>query len=890
MAKELPKAYEPAAHEEKIYAAWEKGGVFRPASDRDPKLRKKLKPYTIILPPPNVTGVLHTGHSLMITLQDILVRYHRMKGFDTLYLPGTDHAAIATENKVEESLRAKGKTKLDIGRTEFVKLAKQWAADHKHLIENQTKAMGTSIDWTRNAFTMDKTREKSVNEAFKRLYQKDLIYRGDYMVNWCPQDRTVLSEEQVFHQEQEGVLYFMKYGPFELATTRPETMVGDTAVAVHPDDKRHRKLIGETVEVRMISGVKKLPVIADEAVDPKFGTGVVKVTPFHDPVDYQMGQRHQLKVIEVIGEDGQMTKAAGAKLAGLDRFKAREKLVKWLKQEKFLIKEEVIEHSIGRCERCDTVLEPRISTQWFVRTSKLTDQAIKFLRGGRLKFAPKRFERTYLDWLERLHDWCISRQIWFGHPLPAYLNKEGKISMTKKPGYKPSEDTLDTWFSSALWPFSTMGWPAKTKDLERFFPNDVLETGYEIILPWIVRMVLMTIALDVRGASPKLRPPFHTVFINGIVRDKRGRKFSKSLGNGVDPLDMIAKYGTDALRFMLVTSGTPGNDIKFDEPRIVGSRNFANKLWNIARFITAQDEPATDLSKLKAETLTTFDRAILHKLRAVGRAVEGALHDPDVFAKPQPEPKPDPSLKGAKPYDLARAGNALYGFVWSEFADWYVEAAKVQLKNENTHHNTNLVLRYILETVLKLLHPFMPFITEAIWKDGCGHREHLALAGWPELHEDLDQPEDAERYDRIKDVIETIRRLRADHGVPAGAHVQAYLATDEPGWLLESSDVINRLARLKILRVGEHPPKDSVTAVSGGVTVALPKSGLVDPEAEDGRLQGQIEATKMEIERLRKRLANPHYAKKAPDHVVNETRTKLKEAERKLKKIERSAP
>jgi valyl-tRNA synthetase len=892
--KELPKTYDPAAYEDDVYAAWEKAKAFRPASDADPKLRKKLKPYTIIMPPPNVTGILHAGHALMLTLEDILVRYHRMKGFDTLWLPGTDHAAIATENKVIEKLSKEGQTKERLGRAKFLTEAKKWASAHKHIIEDQTKAMGASADWSRNAFTMDATREKSVKTAFHQLYKKGLIYRGDYMVNWCPYCQTVLADDEVEHKEQEGVLYYMKYGPFTLGTTRPETKVGDTAVAVHPDDKRYKKYVGEEIEVKTINGKRKLKVIADEMVDPEFGTGVVKITPFHDKNDYEAYRRHPEEAgppIEVIDEQGKMTAAAGKKLAGLDRFAARKKMVDWLKKEKLLVKEEVMKHSVGRCYRSDDVIEPRISRQWFLKVTAIKEQAITFVDDEQLKFVPNRFEKTYRDWLTDMHDWCISRQVWFGHPIPAFENAKGEISLTKKPGFKPSTDTLDTWFSSALWPFSTMGWPGKTKDFERFFPGDVLETGYEIIFFWIARMVLMTVALDVRGADGKLKPPFHTVYLNGIVRDDRGRKFSKSLGNGVDPLKMIGKYGTDAFRFTLATSNGPGADIKFDEKRIVGSRNFANKLWNIARFILAQEEPESDLKKLNSETLTTFDRAILHKLRATWLECERVFYDSADYGKAGTSPKAPNAPEYPRAYDLAHAGNALYSFLWSDFADWYVEAAKVQLKDEDTHHNTNIILRYVLATVLKLLHPYMPFITETIWQQGVGSKEMLITTKWPELHEDLDQPEDAERYEEIKRIVETIRRLRVEKKIAPGAWPQIILISDELDWLIENADAINKLAHLKMLRVRSNPltkeeRAGSVSAVCDSTTVALPLAGLIDEAAEAQRLQAQIDAAKIEVERLTERLANKAYVSKAPEHVVAETKAKLAEAEARLAKLE----
>lgn len=914
--RELPKTYDPAKYEEGIYRRWEKSGAFQPASDHDLKLRKTLKPYTIIMPPPNVTGVLHAGHALMLTLEDILIRYHRMKGFDTLWLPGTDHAAIATENVVERKLAAEKKTKQRLGRPKFVAQAKQWATDYQQAIQNQMRAIGVSADWTRNAFTMDKPREEAVNQAFQRLYQKGLIYRDSYMVNWCPHCQTVLADDEVEYQEQEGVLYHMKYGPFVLATTRPETKVGDTAVAVHPDDKRYKKWVGKVIDVQTINGIRQLKVIADKMVNPEFGTGVVKITPFHDRNDYEVSQRHNLPALEVVGEDGQMTKAAGPQLAGLDRFEARKVMVSWLKKQKLLVKEELHRHAVGRCYRSDDIIEPRISTQWFVKVSEIARQAIKFVDDGELKFVPSRFEKTYRDWLGNLHDWCISRQIWFGHPLPAYLNSKGETSLTKKPGFKPSSDTLDTWFSSALWPFSTMGWPARagtarsparrtrsggggtkqTPDFKRFFPGDVLETGYEIIFFWVARMVLMTIALDVRNPETKsLMPPFHTVYLNGIVRDKRGRKFSKSLGNGVDPLEMIGRYGTDALRFMLTTAGGPGADIRFDEQQIVDSRNFANKLWNISRFVLSsslktsisQTSRPANLARLDSQALTTLDRGILHKLRQAWLETERVFYDENNYAKAAKLPAMAEPPGRRRAYDLAHAGQALYSFIWSDFADWYLETAKAQLKNPERRRNTEIILRFVLENVLKLLHPFMPFVTEVVWTEGIGKKQLLISEAWPQLHEDLDQPEDAQRFDEIRNVVETIRRLRQEHNVPAASLIEATIVTNEPAWLTESNDVIKRLARLSELTITVKQPKlgKAISAASGSTTVSLPAASFVDEAAEQKRLQVDIAKAKMEVNRLRKRLANKHYVSKAPKHIIAQTKTDLAAAERKLKKL-----
>lgn len=894
--KELPKQYDPAAYEQKVYRQWEKSGAFQPASDHDPKLRKKLKPYTIVMPPPNATGVLHVGHAIMLALEDALVRYHRMKGFDTLYLPGTDHAAIATASVVDRELAAEGSNRHDLGRSKFEQRARKLAADNRKIIQNQIRAMGASADWTRDAFTMDGPREVAVKEAFRRLYKKKLIYRGSYMVNWCPTCRTVLSDDEVEHREQEGVLYHMHYGPFVLATTRPETKVGDTAVAVHPNDRRYQKYVGQKVEVRTINGPRKLQVIADTMVDPKFGTGVVKITPFHDPNDYQVARRHDLPALEVIGEDGTMTEAAGKELAGLDRFKARKKMVDWLKANDLLVTEELHRHSVGHCYRSGDVIEPRISKQWFVKVSAIKKQAEKFADDGQLKFVPARFEKTYRDWLGNLHDWCISRQIWFGHPVPAYL-KGDQVSLEPKPGYTASTDTLDTWFSSALWPFSTLGWPKETPDFKRFFPGDVLETGYDIIFFWITRMVLMTVALEVKDPeSGKLKPPFHTAYLHGLVRDKRGRKFSKSLGNGVDPLDMIDKHGADALRFMLTTSSTPGNDVKFDEERVVGARNFVNKLWNISRFVISQAPEEMDFSRLKGRRLTTVDKGILQELFTTWQVTETAFTDPAAYPKPQPIPdKGKRAAQTGRPYNLGSAGQVIQRFAWMNFADWYLEIAKVQLDDPERNEATKLVMRYALETVVAMLHPYLPFVTEAIWQSGLGKSTPLITEPWPNLQEDYVgrlglkptelQPAIAD-FLQLQQIIEAIRRLRVDHGVPAGKKIAASFHESTPGLATENRQVILRLARLSEFEpVRKLARQGTGTFWIGEITISL-KIDTADATIVARRLQGEVEQAKMEVERLRRRLSNKEYATKAPAEVVAQTRDQLAEAEAALAKLE----
>jgi valyl-tRNA synthetase len=696
--KELSKQYNPAEVESRIYKEWEDSGAFRPASDHDPSFAGK--PYTIIMPPPNATSRLHTGHAIMLAIEDSLVRYHRMQGRDTLYVPGTDHAAIATASVIDRQLIEEGTDKAELGREAFAERAKKWALEQRTIIESQVRAMGASADWSRNAFTMDEKRETSVREAFKRLYEKDLIYRDDYMVNWCPTCNTVIADDEVEHEEREGVLYFMKYGPFELATTRPETKVGDTAVAVNPEDKRYTEWVGKEIEVQTINGTRKLKVIADKMVDPEFGTGVVKITPFHDKNDYETSRRHNLEAIEVIGEDGLMTEAAGAELEGLTIEAARTKMVAWLKANNLLVKEELIRHSVGTCYRSGDVVEPRISRQWFVRVSKLTEQAIKFADDGDLTIVPKRFDKIYRDWMSKMHDWCISRQIWFGHPLPAYLNEKGEVSLEPKEGFTPSPDTLDTWFSSALWPYSTLGWPEQTPDLERFFPSDVLETGYDIIFFWVARMVLMTIALDVRDKSGELKPPFQTVYLHGLVRDKRGRKFSKTLGNGVDPLELIEKYGADSLRMMLLTAGRPGSDINFDESQLIGSRNFMNKLWNIARYVLSKTPEDTGIIVDIADP-SNIHAGILAELEKTAKEVGKQIGD----------------------YRLDLAARSLYDFTWKTFADVYIEESK-----QNYDANTALT---VLDGILKMLHPFIPFVTEEIWSHMPNKQKSLIISEWP---------------------------------------------------------------------------------------------------------------------------------------------------------------
>jgi len=876
---ELAKVYDPKQVEEKWYARWEERGYFR--AEGDPGRR----PFSIVIPPPNVTGSLHMGHALNNTLQDVLVRWKRMQGYDTLWLPGTDHAGIATQIKVEEDLREReGLTRHDLGREAFLQRVWEWKEHYRSRIVGQLKRLGVSCDWSRERFTMDEGCSRAVREVFVHLYNRGLIYRGRYIINWCPHCQTTLSDLEVEHQEVQGKIWHLRYpyknrpGYAVVATTRPETMLGDTAVAVNPGDGRYRDLVGEMVILPLMD--REIPIIADEFVDPEFGTGMVKVTPAHDPNDFEMGQRHGLEQIQVIGLDARMTEAAGA-YAGLDRYEARRRVVEDLEKLGLLEKVEEHTHAVGHCYRCGNVVEPLVSDQWFVKMKPLAGPAIEAVRDGRIRFVPERFSKNYLHWMENIRDWCISRQLWWGHRIPVWTCANGhEFAAVQDPAACPEcgdtqlvqdPDVLDTWFSSALWPFSTMGWPEKTADLERYYPTDVLVTGFDIIYFWVARMIFM-------GLEFMKEKPFSDVLIHGLVRDHLGRKMSKSLGNGVDPLEVIDQYGADALRMTLVTGVAPGNDMRYHPEKVEANRNFANKIWNATRFALmhlADFDPAGGESpadpKLGLE-LTLADRWILSRYDRAVREVTRHLER----------------------YDLGEGARTLYDFVWSELCDWYIEVIKPRLygkEGEASRQSARRVLWYVLKGTLELLHPYMPFITEELWQHLPGTGESIMIAPWPRPDERLRDPRAEEEMERLMEVIRAIRNIRAEKTVPPGREISAvFHAEGETARLLEENlSYVKTLAKVGDARIeppGSAKPEKAVPAVAGGVEIFLPLAGLVDVEAEAARLKKELEEVLGELERARARLANPGFVEKAPAHVVEGARARVREledAEQKLR-------
>ncbi|ACL70208.1 valine--tRNA ligase [Halothermothrix orenii] len=873
--KKLPKTYDPGKVEDKWYEYWEEKGFFEAETKPD------RESFSIVMPPPNITGQLHLGHALDNTLQDILTRWKRMKGYNTLWLPGTDHASIATEVKVVDKIRDEGLDKDSLGRDGFLKRAWEWKEEYGGRITSQLRKLGSSCDWSRERFTMDEGCSRAVREVFVELYKRGLIYQGDYIVNWCPDCHTTLSDIEVEHEEKEGKLYHIKYplkdgdGYITVATTRPETMLGDTAVAVHPGDDRYKDLVGSHVVLPLMD--REIPIIADEYVDSEFGTGMVKVTPAHDPNDFEMGQRHDLPLVKVIDEDAKMTEEAGD-YAGLDRYECREKVVEDLKKQGLLEKIEDHQHSVGQCYRCDTVIEPLVSKQWFVKMKPLAEPAIRIVKEGKVRFVPERFSKVYLNWMENIQDWCISRQLWWGHRIPVWycqdcgetiVSKEEEVKVCPGCGsenLKQDEDVLDTWFSSALWPFSTMGWPDRTEDLDYFYPTDVLVTGRDIIFFWVARMIFM--ALEFMD-----EPPFKDVYIHGLIRDALGRKMSKSLGNGIDPLEVVEKYGADALRFMLITGNTPGNDMRFREERLEASRNFANKIWNAARFILMNtddlDPSEIDENDLK---LTLADKWMLSRLQKVIEEVDKA------FEK----------------YYFGEAAKVLYDFIWSEFCDWYIELIKPRLYQDKdvmekrTAQYTGLK---VLEKILRLLHPVMPFITEEIWQQlSISNGESIMISSWPEVESELINEEVEEHMQLIMNIIKSIRNIRNEMKVNPGRRITAILnsPTQKLELLEAGAEYIKDLARVKELTITESLQKkpDKVsTAVVNGVEIILPLEGMVDLEKEVERLKKEMEKVDFEINRARGKLANEGFVNKAPQHLVEAEREKLKTYQDKKEKL-----
>ena len=849
MAKELATKYNPSEVEDRLYRSWLDGGYFHAPLDKD------KKPYTIVMPPPNITGQLHMGHALDNTLQDILIRYHRMAGFDTLWLPGTDHASIATEAKIVEAMRKEGITKDDIGRDGFLKRAWEWKAQYGGRIIEQLKKMGSSCDWDRERFTMDEGCSKAVNEVFVHLYEKGLIYRGERIINWCPHCLTSISDAEVEYEEKAGHFWHLRYpfkdgsGYLELATTRPETLLGDTAVAVNPNDERYRDLVGKTLILPIVH--REIPVVADEYVEMDFGTGVVKITPAHDPNDFEVGLRHNLEVINVLTPDAKIVDDY-PEFAGMDTMTARKAIVKALEAEGALVRIEDYSHNVGTCYRCSTVVEPRVSKQWFVKMKPLAGPAIDAVKNGETKFIPQRFEKVYFHWLENIRDWCISRQLWWGHRIPAwYCDDCGEITVARtapdKCAHCGSEhihqdpDTLDTWFSSALWPFSTLGWPDNTEELKHYYPTNTLVTGYDIIPFWVMRMMFS-------GIEQTGKAPFDTVLIHGLVRDSQGRKMSKSLGNGIDPLEIIDKYGADALRFTLATGNSPGNDMRFSDERVEASRNFANKIWNAARFILMNlsgDEKAPYIP----ENLAIEDKWIISLYNKLVRDVTESLDK----------------------FELGLAVQKLYDFIWDIFCDWYIELAKIRLNGENKEakETVKAVLIYVMSGTLKLLHPFMPFITEEIWQTLPHDGETIMLSPWDKYDESRNFPAEESEMEKIMAAIKAIRNRRAEMNVPPSRKAQLFIETASEDTFRTGAVFMQKLASASEVTVGkDFSLETAVSIITEDARIYIPMAELIDFEAERARLNKELAAAEKQLSQIDAKLSNENFVNKAPANVV----------------------
>ena len=864
MSKELAKTYDPKGLEDRLYQKWLDNGYFHA------KVNPDKKPFTIVMPPPNVTGQLHMGHALDNTLQDVLTRYKRMQGYEALWQPGTDHAAIATEVKVTNELKDRGIDKREIGREAFLKYCWEWKEEYGSRIIKQLRKLGSSADWERERFTMDEGCSKAVEEVFVRLYEKGWIYKGSRIINWCPKCQTSLSDAEVEHVDQDGFFWHIHYpivgeeGRFvEIATTRPETMLGDTAVAVNPEDERYEDLVGKMLKLPLTD--REIPVIADEYVDKEFGTGCVKITPAHDPNDFEVGKRHDLEEINILRDDAVMNELCG-KYAGMDRYEARKEIVKDLEELGLLVKVVPHTHAVGTHDRCHTTVEPMVKPQWFVRMKEMAEASIEALRKGDLAFVPERFDKIYLHWLENIKDWCISRQLWWGHRIPAWTCGDcGKITVRKggAPEVCPfcggktmvqDEDTLDTWFSSALWPFSTLGWPEKTPELDYFYPTDVLVTGYDIIFFWVIRMVFS--GLEQTGKSP-----FHHVLIHGLVRDSQGRKMSKSLGNGIDPLEVIEKYGADALRLTLLTGNAPGNDMRFYWERVEASRNFANKVWNASRFIMMNLEKAEVPENVRPEELSTASRWILHKVNQLAADV----------------------TENMDKYELGIAVQKVYDFIWDEFCDWYIEMMKPVLYNGTDEEKSKALwtLRTVLSNALKLLHPFMPFLTEEIYCTLNPQEETVMTADWPVFRADWEAADDMEAIEVVKEAVRRIRDLRTSHQVPPGKQADVYVVADD-------DSILNRFERAEaffstlahagavaLRKDRDGVPEEVFSAVVPGAVLYLPIADLVDVSKERERLEKEIERLEKELARSNGMLKNEKFISRAPAEKVEAEKAKL---------------
>ncbi len=867
MAKELATKYDPKNVEDRIYDFWLKGKYFHAKVETD------KKPYTIVIPPPNITGQLHMGHALDNTLQDILIRWRRMQGYDALWLPGTDHASIATEAKIVEAMKAEGITKEDLGREGFLKRAWAWKEQYGGRIIEQLKKMGSSCDWDRERFTLDEGCSKAVLEVFCRLYEKGLIYRGERIINWCPHCLTSISDAEVEYEDQAGHFWHLRY-PFKdgsgylmLATTRPETLLGDTAVAVNPNDERYKDLIGKTLILPIVH--REIPVVADEYVEMDFGTGVVKITPAHDPNDFEVGLRHNLPVINCMTDDAKITADYPA-YAGMDRYEARKAIVKDLEAEGALVKIEDYSHNVGTCYRCHTSVEPRVSKQWFVKMQPLAEPAIDCVKSGKTKFVPERFEKTYFHWMENIKDWCISRQLWWGHRIPAYYCADcGEITVAKaapdccpKCGGKVEQDpdTLDTWFSSALWPFSTLGWPDETPELKHYFPTNTLVTGYDIIFFWVARMIFSS-------CEQMNSQPFDTVFIHGIVRDAQGRKMSKSLGNGIDPLEIIDIYGADALRFTLATGNSPGNDMRFSDEKVSASRNFANKIWNAARFILMNIE-GKDVKCELPFNLALEDKWIVSLFNTLAKEVTENLEK----------------------FELGVAVAKLYDFIWDVFCDWYIEIAKIRLQKDGTEaQNARQVLVWVMSNTLKLLHPFMPFITEEIWQTLPHDGESIMISAWPEFCEANAYAAEEAEMERIMTAVRAIRNRRAEMNVPPSKKAKVYIATAYKETFEQGGVFMQKLASASEVEVADSfELEGAVCIVTEDAKIYIPMGELVDFEAEKARLQKELAAVQKDLDFVNNKLSNENFVAKAPANVVAAQREQKAKYEEKIAMLNES--
>ena len=867
--KELPKIYDHKAAEKKVYDMWQQGGYFRGEIDPD------KKPFSIVMPPPNVTGQLHMGHALDCTLQDILIRYKRMQGYAAEWFPGTDHAGIATQIKVEEELRVnEGLSRYDLGREKFLDRVWDWKEKYGNRIVEQQKVLGASCDWSRPSFTMDGPRAKSVRETFCDLYEKGLIYKGRRIINWCPACRTALSDAEVEYKDVPGHFWYIKY-PIKdsdeyltIATTRPETMLGDSGVAVHPDDERYQHLVGKTCILPLVG--RELPIVADEYVELGFGTGAVKMTPCHDPNDYEVGLRHDLEQILIMDEDAKIIN--GGKYDGMDRDEAREAIVRDLDEQGYLLKIEDYSHNVGCCYRCGTIVEPLASPQWFVKMKPLAEAAIKVVDEGKIRFVPERFTKIYMNWMENCRDWCISRQLWWGHQIPAwYCDDCGHITVSREDAtecehchsknIRREEDVLDTWFSSALWPFSTMGWPDKTPELDYWYPTSVMVTGYDIIFFWVARMIFS-------GMEQMKEEPFKTVFIHGLVRDSQGRKMSKSLGNGIDPLEMADQYGADALRYNLITGNSPGNDMRFYTEKCEAMRNFCNKIWNASRFVMMN--LTIDKNELP-EKLELEDRWILSKFNTLAKEVcENMDH-----------------------FELGVAAGKIYDFIWDTYCDWYIELSKTRLygDDEEAKENVQKVLLYVLDGILRIVHPFMPFITEEIWQALPHDGESLMIARYPEYTESLSFLQEEADFEMVMEAIKAVRARRSDMNVPPSKKAHLYIVTDSPAAFNAGESYICKLAYAESIAVSGQEPEEAsgmVSVVTDHARMFMPMAELVDLEKERERLKKEIEKAEKQLQSQIGKLANENFVSRAPEHVVNMEREKKDKLEALIENLNKS--